>query len=85
MIEVRIYGPLRERLGTGSLEVEASRAGSVGELLAVVSEVTGAASLSELRKASVFVNGTNIVDLRLFRTALLPGDEVVLLSPSGGG
>lgn len=85
MVQVRIYGPLRERVGTGSLEIEASRAENVGELLVAVSETVGEVEPSQLRKMSIFVNGTNIVDLKLFATDLASGDEAVLLSPSGGG
>jgi len=85
MVKVRVFGQLRETLGIGSLRVDASQAGTVNELLTVVSKMTGAAKPSELRKASIFVNGTNIVSLKLFKTTVRPGDEVVLLSPVGGG
>jgi molybdopterin converting factor small subunit len=85
MIKVRVFGPLRETLGIGSLRVDASQAGTVNELLTVVSKMTGAAKPSELQKASIFVNGTNIISLKLFKTTVRPGDEVVLLSPVGGG
>ena len=85
MIQVRIFGPLRETLGMESVRVNASQAGTVNELLTVVSKMTSAATLSELRKASILVNGTNITALRLFRTPVASGDEVVLLSPVGGG
>ena len=85
MIQVKIFGPLREMLGMGSLRVDASQAGTVSELLAVGSNTTGAAKPSELQKASIFVNGTNITSLKLLRTPVKPGDEVVLLSPVGGG
>ena len=85
MISVRVFGPLREMLRMGSLRVDASQVGTVSELLAVVSNTTGAAKPSELRKASIFVNGTNITSLKLLRTPVKPGDEVVLLSPVGGG
>jgi len=47
--------------------------------------MTGLAKPSELRNASIFVNGTNIISLKLFKTSVGPGDEVVLLSPIGGG
>ena len=59
--------------------------GTVDELLTAVSEMTSAAKLSELRKASILVNGTSITSHRLFRTPVASGDEVVLLSPVGGG
>ncbi|NLB72789.1 MAG: MoaD/ThiS family protein [Firmicutes bacterium] len=85
MIQVRIFGPLRESLGMGSLTVDASQAGTINELLPVVGKTTSAATLSELRKASIFVNGTNVTSLRLLRTPVKSGDEVVLLSPVGGG
>ncbi len=85
MIKVRVFGPLRETLGIGSLRVDASQAGTVNKLLTVVSRMTGAAKPSELQKASIFVNGTNIISLKLFKTTVRPGDEVVLLSPVGGG
>ena len=85
MISVRVFGPLREMLRMGSLRVDASQVGTVSELLAVVSNTIGAAKPSELRKASIFVNGTNITSLKLLRTSVKPGDEVVLLSPVGGG
>ena len=85
MIKVRVFGPLRETLGMDSVKVESSQARTVNELLTVVSKMTSAAKLSELRKASILVNGTNITALRLFRTPVASGDEVVLLSPVGGG
>jgi molybdopterin converting factor small subunit len=85
MIQVRIFGPLREKIGIGSLEVDASQAGTVDELLTAVSEMTRAAKGSELRKASILVNGTSITSLKLRRTPVTSGDEVVLLSPVGGG
>jgi molybdopterin converting factor small subunit len=85
MIQVRVFGPFREKIGIGSLEVDTSQAGTVDELLTAVSEMTRAAKLPELRKASILVNGTNIASLRLLRTPVTSGDEVVLLSPVGGG
>ena len=85
MIKVRVFGPLREMLGMGSLRVDASQAGTVDELLTVVSKMTGLAKPPELRKASISVNGTNITSLELLRTPVKSGDEVVLLSPVGGG
>lgn len=85
MINVRVFGPLREMLGMGSLRVDASEAKTVNELLTVISKMTGLAKPSELRNASIFVNGTNIISLKLFKTSVGPGDEVVLLSPIGGG
>ncbi len=85
MIKVRVFGPLREMLGMGSLRVDASQAGTVNELLTVVSKMTGLAKPSELQKASIFVNGMNITSLKLLRTPVKSGDEVVLLSPVGGG
>ena len=85
MISVRVFGPLRETLRMGSLRVDASQAGTVNELLTVVSKMTGPARPPELRKASIFVNGTNITSLKLLRTPVKSGDEVVLLSPVGGG
>jgi molybdopterin converting factor small subunit len=85
MIQVRIFGPLRQSLGMGSLTVDASQAGTINELLTVVGKTASAATVSELRKASILVNGTSITFLKLLRTPVKGGDEVVLLSPVGGG
>jgi len=53
MIKVRVFGHSERRWERAHLELNASQAGTVNELLTVSKQMTGAANRSELRKASI--------------------------------
>ena len=77
MITVRFFGTLRLKTETPCMEVEAA---TVREALKAVAD-TGVASEKELRESVALLRGVRVSG----RKKLTPGDELMLLSPVGGG
>jgi molybdopterin converting factor small subunit len=77
-----LFGSLRLAAGLGELNVEAE---TVAEMLAVVATRCPDVTENEIRRSAIFVNGKSIAELTGFRTKLKAGDEVLLMSPAGGG
>jgi molybdopterin converting factor small subunit len=82
MIKVKFFGALRLDLGTASVEVEASTVQEVYEKLA---EMFAMLKAKDLKNYVTFVNGENIVNLKMQSTELNSGDEIILMSPVSGG
>ena len=82
MINVRFFGLTRLKIKESSIQIEGN---NLEELLKNISKQYNQLSIKELKQAVIFVNGTNIVHLKLFKTKLYVGDEVQILSPAGGG
>lgn len=84
MITVRFFGLTRLRIKVSSIQLEAT---TIDELLHKISEEFSNTGIvvKELKQSVIFVNGTNIQHLKLFKTKLNVGDEVQILSPAGGG
>jgi molybdopterin converting factor small subunit len=90
MIKVRVFGVMRLVLKVGYLEIaeEEVEAGAIRTVEAVLKKISTSyegTSLKELKGCIIFVNGTNVVDLKRFRTKIKAGDEIQIFSPMGGG
>lgn len=82
MVRVRFFSKFRLLLRTDCIELEAGR---VDELLTKISAHYEGIEIEELRNSLIFVNGTSISELKLYKTPIKNGDEVVLFSPVAGG
>lgn len=82
MINVRFFGMIRMKIKKSSLEIEAH---SVSELLKKISVMFDGITPGDLKNCIIYVNGTDIVKLKLYGTALKEGDEVQIFSPAAGG
>jgi MoaD family protein len=82
MIRVRFFGFIRSQVGVNSLEISAN---TVDEALKLISNKYENIKLSTLKNSLIFVNSVDIGNLRMFKTALKEGDEVMILSPTAGG
>lgn len=82
MVTVRFFGMIRLRLKISSTNIEADR---VDRLLEKISSSYEDASFKELKNSIVFVNGVNMIDLKMLKTELKDGDEVQVFSPAAGG
>lgn len=77
MIKIKLFGALRLKCGLAGLEVYA---GSVKEACRLLSKATGYPE-KEFKNCTFMVNGKNVK----YSAKLHEGDELMLLSPSGGG
>jgi MoaD family protein len=82
MIKVRFFGFIRSQVGVSSIEISAA---TVDEALKLISDKYENIKLSTLKNSLIFVNSVDIGNLRMFKTALKEGDEVMILSPTAGG
>jgi MoaD family protein, archaeal len=82
LVHVRFFGMTRIILRVSSVEIDAE---SVDEMLKKISVMYDGVELKYLKNCIVFVNGTNIIHLNLYKTKLKDGDEVQLFSPAAGG
>lgn len=82
MIKVKFFGILRLTLGKGSIEIEAV---SVSDLINKLCKLMPDASYTDLRNSIIFINDTEIVKLKGYRTKLQSGDTVMFMSPVSGG
>lgn len=82
MIRVRFFGFIRSQAGVSSIEIDA---GSVDAALRLISSKFDNLSLDALKNSLIFVNSVNISELKMFKTVLKNGDEVMILSPAAGG
>ncbi len=74
-LEVKLFAMLRERAGSGSIEVEVPEGATVGELIGELSELIGAMPV----RAAVNREYSS-------ESAVLhPGDEIALIPPVSGG
>jgi molybdopterin converting factor small subunit len=77
MVTIKLFGILRLNSGISTLKVNAK---TVGEAINEISTRTSIKK-NDIRYCTIFVNGK----LGKNRTKLIDGDEVVFLSPVGGG
>ncbi|HHT83870.1 MAG: MoaD/ThiS family protein [Christensenellales bacterium] len=82
MIKVKFYGLLRLKIGMESMEVEAD---SVRGLLYAMEKQLEGLTYKDLKQSVIFINGKNITDLKMYRTKLKDGDNVIFMSPVSGG
>lgn len=82
MIKVRFFGKIRIQIQTSYMDIEAN---SIDELFRKIEKNNDNIKYKELKKAIIFVNDVNILKLTKYKTPLQSGDEVVILSPVGGG
>lgn len=82
MIKVEFFGLYRLNYKMASWQTEAS---DINELLTKVSEHNSFYSAKQLKDSIIIVNGKNIMDLKRFRTKLVEGDSVLIMSPASGG
>ena len=77
MVNARLYGILRLNAGKSAVEVEANRVDRAIMQVAVQSNL----EVKELKRCTILVNGKQA----RMRAKLVDGDELVFLSPAGGG
>jgi MoaD family protein len=82
MITVRVFGVTRLLLKVNRLELDAN---SVREALKIISNLYENITIKELKNCIIFVNGTNMNELKGFNTKINDGDEIQIFSPVGGG
>lgn len=82
MIKVRFFGKIRMEIQTSYMDIEAN---SIDELFRKIEKNDANIKYKELKKAIIFVNDVNIFKLTKYKTPLQSGDEVIILSPVGGG
>lgn len=82
MITVRVFGITRLILNVKKIQIDAN---SVGEALKIMSSLYENITLKELKNCIIFVNGTNMIELKRFSTKIKDGDELQIFSPIGGG
>ena len=80
MVTIRLFGPIRENCGQGRISVEA---GTMREVMRQAMQQKVDKKLFTM--AVMFVNGQAVVGGKRWTVRLRDGDEVVLLSPVGGG
>lgn len=81
MIKIRFFGFIRNQTGLSQVEINADTVGEALKLIDKEYEI----NLSILRNSLIFVNSVNISELKMFKTSLKDGDEVMILSPAAGG
>ena len=82
MITVKLYGLFRLETEKPVYQFEAAKdVNAALELLAKESKL----SLDDWKKAVIYINGTAIDKLNMFRTKLKDGDVLSVLSPASGG
>jgi molybdopterin converting factor small subunit len=64
------------------MEVEAD---SVRGLLYAMEKQLEGLTYKDLKQSVIFINGKNITDLKMYRTKLKDGDNVIFMSPVSGG
>ena len=74
-LEVKLFAMLRERAGSGTVEVELERGATVGDLIGELAGLIGAMPVRAAVNREYSDNGR----------ALEPGDEVALIPPVSGG
>ncbi|MDY3051699.1 MAG: MoaD/ThiS family protein [Ndongobacter sp.] len=77
MVRVRLFGSLRIRIGFQGMDVEAA---NITEVCRILARETGHEE-KEFRRCLFVLNGAPCG----IRARLADGDELMLLSPSGGG
>lgn len=80
MVIIRMYGLIAENSGQREFVVEAE---TVGEALDHISWMS--VDKETLYNALMFINGKPLTGVRRLSRRLYDGDELALLSPSGGG
>ena len=80
MVTIRLFGPIRENCGQGRIIVEA---GTMREVMRLAMQQGVDEKL--FARAVMFVNGQAVVGAKRWALRLRDGDEIVLLSPVGGG
>ncbi len=81
MVNVRFFGMARINFDRKEEQFDAK---DINQLLQQLSTATGVKT-KELKKYIYFVNDVNIFSLKKYKTQLVSGDEVLILSPSSGG
>lgn len=62
-----------------------AEASSIKGLLKEMENQIEGMTYNELKQNVIFVNGKNITELKMYRTKLNCGDEVLFMSPVSGG
>lgn len=82
MIKVKFFGILRLKVEISSMEVESDR---IDKLLNKIANTYKEITLDDLKKCIIYVNSTDISELKLYKTKLKEGDEIQVFSPAAGG
>lgn len=82
MVNVKFFGAARVKLGSQALQLEAA---NLTELLEKISAVPPNIPLMDLKNFLIYINGKPIKTLKMFKSPLKDGDEVLFLSPASGG
>ncbi len=81
MIEVKLFGTARLDLNMKETQIEAD---TVKDLLKGIAKQAGVPD-KKMKQFLVYVNEVNIDQLQRFKTKLVDGDKIMILSPSSGG
>jgi MoaD family protein len=82
MITVRFFGMVRLILKEKSISINAD---NIDDMLKAISGQYAAIDYKTLKNCLMFVNGKNIAELKLLKTALSDGDIIDIFSPAAGG
>ena len=82
MINVRFFGIIRLNSSMSSINIEAK---NVYDLIKSIAKQIDSIDHKLLCNSIIFVNGTDIAQLKGFKTKLNPGDDVQFFSPVSGG
>lgn len=81
MINVKLFGLYRQKTDKKEFNLEAKRLDGLLKELSIESNV----DLKDLKNGVIFVNKQPIEKLKNFKTPLVDGDSVAILSPVSGG
>ncbi|TAH63041.1 MAG: MoaD/ThiS family protein [Gottschalkiaceae bacterium] len=82
MIKIKFFGILRLKVEISSIEIESDR---IDKLLNKIADIFKEITLDDLKKCIIYVNDTDISELKLYKTKLKDGDEIQIFSPAAGG
>lgn len=82
MVKVEFFGLYRLAYQITHIDLDVD---NILDLFEKLHEFNDAYTAKELKNSIVLVNGTNIMDLKKYRTKLVDGDNVIIMSPASGG
>lgn len=82
MIEIRLFGWIRNEVGTARLTVAE---GTVLEVLEDIATRYPQIDKKELMQSIIFINNNAVAGKKRLSKPLKEGDEMAILSPVGGG
>ncbi|HKL94591.1 MAG TPA: MoaD/ThiS family protein [Clostridia bacterium] len=81
MVHIKFFGTARVKFGKSEMVANAK---CVKELLQIVADEFGV-RVKDIKQFLIYVNEINISKLKMWRTKLYEGDQIMFLSPASGG